>query len=386
MSAAIRNDKNSAFGQDFGSINYPSATLSWVVNDESFFPKTQYLSSLRLRAATGKSGQKPNFRDAITFFNAQTVTVAGVDVPGITVGGTGNPELRPEKSRETELGFDVGFLDERIGAEVTHYQKRTDDLLIAVPLPPSLGLTTTQFQNLGSVSNKGWEYVINTRVVDMPRVGFDFTITGSTNNNKLLTLGFLPTGDPVPPIVVNTQQQHRVGVPLGSYFQKSYTFNDTNGDGIIARSEITLSDTSVYLGNPLPTPVRNHADAHAQQDLHHLGVLRSQGRLQAVQQHTPLPLYFLQLPGGVRQERVAGRSGGGYRGLSARHRRGLHRRRDVHQAARADLHGADLGSGDEGARPCNVIQCDGKKSRHLDGLHWLRSRDQLHSRGELQHV
>lgn len=253
VSGAVRNDKNSAFGQDFGSINYPSVTLSWVVNEESFFPKTPYLSSLRVRAASGKSGQKPNFRDAITFFNAQTVTVSGADVPGITVGGTGNPALRPEKSRETELGFDMGFIDEKIGLEVTHYHKRTDDLLIAVPLPPSLGLTTTQFQNLGSVSNKGWEYVVNTKVLDMPRVGFDFTITGSTNDNKLITLGFLPTGDPVPPIVVNTQQQHRVGVPLGSYFQKSYTFNDANGDGIIARSEIKLSDTAVYLGNPLPT-------------------------------------------------------------------------------------------------------------------------------------
>jgi TonB-linked SusC/RagA family outer membrane protein len=253
VSGALRNDKNSAFGQDFGSINYPSITASWVVNEEDFFPKQPYFSSLRLRAANGKSGQKPNFRDAITFFNAQTVTVAGVDVPGITVGGTGNPNLRPEKSKETELGFDAGFFDERIGLEVTHYNKRTDDLLIAVPLPPSLGLTTTQFQNLGAASNIGWEYLLNARVVDMQRVGFDFSITSSTNNNKLLTLGFLPTGDPVPPIVVNTQQQHRAGVPLGSYFQRSYTFKDTNGDGIIARSEITLSDTSVYLGNPLPT-------------------------------------------------------------------------------------------------------------------------------------
>ena len=154
LSAAIRNDKNSAFGQNFGSINYPSVTLSWVVNEEPFFPKTSMFSSLRLRAANGKSGQKPNFRDAITFFNAQTVTVGGVDVAGITVGGTGIPDLRPERSSETELGFDAGFLDERIGIEVTHYDKRTDDLLIAVPLPPSLGLTTTQFQNLGSVSNR----------------------------------------------------------------------------------------------------------------------------------------------------------------------------------------------------------------------------------------
>lgn len=253
LSAALRNDKNSAFGQDFGSINYPSFTLSWVVNEEDFFPKQPWFSSLRLRAANGKSGQKPNFRDAITFFNAQTVTVAGVDVPGITVGGTGNPALRPEKSKETELGFDAGFFDERVGVEVTHYNKRTDDLLIAVPLPPSLGLTTTQFQNLGSVSNKGWEFVMNARVLDYQRAALDFIMTTSTNNNNLITLGFLPTGDPVPPIVVNTQQQHRVGVPLGSYFQKSYTFNDANNDGIIARSEITLSDTAVYLGNPLPT-------------------------------------------------------------------------------------------------------------------------------------
>ena len=253
LSGALRNDKNSAFGQNFGSINYPSVTLSWVVNEEPFFPKTPMFSSLRLRAANGKSGQKPNFRDAITFFNAQTVTVGGVDVPGITVGGTGNPDLRPERSRETELGLDAGFFDERIGMEVTHYSKRTDDLLVAVPLPPSLGLTTTQFQNLGSVSNKGWEFVMNTRVLDMERVGFDFTVTTSTNDNKLLTLGKLPTDSPVPPIVVNTQQLHKVGFPLGSYFQRGYTFNDANQDGIIARSEITLTPDVVYLGNPLPT-------------------------------------------------------------------------------------------------------------------------------------
>ncbi len=252
LSAAIRNDKNSAFGQNFGSINYPSVTLSWVVNEESWFPKNNIFNSLRLRAANGRSGQKPTFRDAITFFNSQTVTVAGTDVAGITVGGTGNPDLRPEKSRETELGFDAGFLGERIGIELTHYNKRTDDLLVAVPLPPSLGLTTTQFKNLGSVSNKGWEFLVNAKVIDVERVGFEFGVAASRNDNKLLSLGLLSTGDPVPPIVVNTQQQHREDLPLGAYFQRSYTFVDTNNDGIIARTELTLSDTAVYLGNPLP--------------------------------------------------------------------------------------------------------------------------------------
>ena len=251
LSGAVRNDKNSAFGQNFGSINYPSVTLSWVVNEEPFFPKTNFFNSLRLRAANGRSGQKPNFRDAITFFNAQTVTVSGTDVAGIVVGGTGNPNLRPERSRETEIGFDAGFFGERLGLEVTHYNKRTDDLLIAVPLPPSLGLTTTQFKNLGTVRNRGMEYLINAKVVDIDPVAFDMTFSSSTNDNVLLSLGKLPTGAPVPPIIVNTQQQHREGYPLGSYFQRAIHFSDANGDGIIARSEITL-DTVTYLGNPFP--------------------------------------------------------------------------------------------------------------------------------------
>lgn len=251
FSAALRNDKNSAFGQNFGSINYPSYTLSWVVNEESFFPKQDWVSSLRLRAANGRSGQKPNFRDAITFFNAQTVTVNSSDVPGITVGGTGNIDLRPERSRETELGFDAGFFGERLGLEVTHYDKRTDDLLIAVPLPPSLGLTSTQFKNLGTVANKGWEFQANAKVLDVEPVAFNLTLSASTNDNKVLSLGEISPGVPVPPIIFGNQQ-HRVGVALGSYFGRSVTFNDANKDGIIAESEIAVSDTEVYLGNPLP--------------------------------------------------------------------------------------------------------------------------------------
>jgi TonB-dependent starch-binding outer membrane protein SusC len=251
FSAALRNDKNSAFGQNFGSINYPSFTLSWVVNEEPFFPKTNFVSSLRLRAANGRSGQKPNFRDAITFFNAQTVTVNSTDVPGITVGGTGNINLKPERSRENELGFDAGFFGDRLGLEVTHYDKRTDDLLIAVPLPPSLGLTATQFKNLGSVSNKGWEFLANAKVLDVNPVALNFTVSASTNENKVLSLGEISPGVPVPPIIFGNQQ-HRVGLPLGSYFGKSVTFKDANGDGIISASEIAVSDTDVYLGNPLP--------------------------------------------------------------------------------------------------------------------------------------
>jgi TonB-dependent starch-binding outer membrane protein SusC len=255
LNGAIRNDKNSAFGQDFGSITYPSYGASWVVSDESFFPKTDILSSLRLRVANGRSGRQPNFRDAITFFNATTVNVNGADVPGIAIGGTGNINLRPERSIETEFGFDAGFLRQRLNFEFTHYNKKTDDLLVAVPLAPSLGLSTSQFENLGTVRNRGNEFTLNANVIDSRPLAFDLTGTASTTDNVLLSLGFIPGSNPptkIPPIIVNTQQKHVAGYPLGGYWQRPYTFSDANGDGIIARSEIKLGDTAVYLGNTLP--------------------------------------------------------------------------------------------------------------------------------------
>jgi hypothetical protein len=254
FNVAFRNDKNSAFGQNFGSITYPSVGASWVISEEPFFPKTDILSSLRLRAANGRSGRQPDFRDAITYFTAQTVTVSGTDVPGIAIGGTGNSFLRPERSTETELGFDAGLLGSRVSLEYTHYRKKTTDLLVAVPLPPTLGLSLSQFQNLGTTENKGNELTLNTKVLNNSQLAFDFDVTASTLDNKLISLGFLPgsANVKVPSIIINTQQQHRNGYPLGGYWQRPYTFADVNGDGLIARSEVTLGDTAVYLGNILP--------------------------------------------------------------------------------------------------------------------------------------
>ena len=264
--AAIRTDNNSAFGENFGWITYPAVSLSYVISEEPFFPQTEALSSLRLRAAYGQSGQRPNFRDAITFFNTQTITAGGTDFAGVTVGGTGNPDLRPELSREYELGFESALFGDRIGLEFTYYDKKTKDLLVQRPLPPSLGLTQQQFANLGTSTNKGVEGRINARVFEVSGTRFEITAIGSTNKNKLVTLGNLPSGDPIPPIVFGPQR-HVSGYPLGGFWDEGYTFNDLNNDGIITRvncpgqptvtggpaCEITRTTDLVYLGNPLPT-------------------------------------------------------------------------------------------------------------------------------------
>jgi TonB-linked SusC/RagA family outer membrane protein len=251
LTMAARTDNNSAFGENFGWITYPAASLSYVISEEDFWPQNSFFNSLRLRSAYGQSGQRPAFRNAITFYSAQTVELEGIDQPGVTLGGTGNIDLKPERSREFEAGFDAGFLDGRVGLEFTYYDKQTDDLLIARPLPPSYGLNSTRFENLGKSSNTGIEVLLTAQLLNLENVKLELTGSVSTNHNTLLDLGNLENGDPVPAIVFG-RQQHRNGYALGGYWHRGYSFNDANGDGIIARSEVTLTDTSVYLGNPLP--------------------------------------------------------------------------------------------------------------------------------------
>jgi TonB-linked SusC/RagA family outer membrane protein len=263
--AAIRTDNNSAFGDEFGWITYPAFSLSYVITEEPFFPTTSVLSSLRLRAAYGQSGQRPNFRDAISFFNTQTITTGGTDFAGVQVGGIGNPDLRPELSREYELGFESSLLNERIGLEFTYYDKKTKDLLVQRPVPPSVGDAKLQFANLGTSTNRGIEGRLTARVFQFRGAELEITAVGSTNRNRLVSLGKLASGEPIPPIRFGIQS-HVEGYPLGGYWDEGYTFNDLNGDGIITRvncpgqpavsggpaCELTRTDTLVYLGNPIP--------------------------------------------------------------------------------------------------------------------------------------
>jgi len=254
--AAVRSDKNSAFGTNFGWVSYPAFSLSWVVGEEPFFPQWNWLNSLRLRTAYGKSGRQPNFRDAITFYNPVAIAKNGEDVPGVSVGGTGNPDLRPEVSAEFEAGLDAGLFDGRANVEFTYYHKTTSDALVARRLAPSLGASQTQFVNLGKVQNTGYEAMLRALVFESEPASFEITFTGSINHNKLLDLGEV-NGSPITPIIfglgANTQR-HQNGYPLGGYWQQPIkSWSDANGDGIIAPDEIVLGDTAEYLGTPYPT-------------------------------------------------------------------------------------------------------------------------------------
>lgn len=253
LTGSLRRDDNSAFGTDFGFITYPGVSASWVLSDEPWFPSSNLFSNLRLRAAYGESGTRPDFRDAVTFFTPVSVSVLGVEQSAITLGRTGNLNLRPELTKETEFGGDISFLKDRVSLELTRFHKRSSDALINIPLAPSFGLTANVLRNLGSLSNKGTEAQLDLRVFESDRTALTLRATATTLRNTIVEIGKDATGKNLPDIVINRgEQRHRTGYSAGAFFQRPVTYSDANGDGLLSRAEVTLGDTAVYLGDAIP--------------------------------------------------------------------------------------------------------------------------------------
>lgn len=249
LTAAVRADKGSAFGSALDAVLYPKISASWLISEEGFFNPGSWLNSLRLRAAWGDSGVQPGTNDALRFFLPIAATVdGGQNVTGVTFGGVGNSNLKPERSREFEFGVDAEMYSGRLGVQLTYYNKKTQDALVLRQLPPSLGVGAGRFENLGSVQNTGLEVDLNGRLVETSDVSLDLNIVGTFSSNELKKLG-----EGIPPVIFGLQR-HAVGTPLGGYWDEPILgFSDANGDGLIGKDEVQVGDTAVYLGTPFAT-------------------------------------------------------------------------------------------------------------------------------------
>ena len=244
LTGALRFDDNSAFGQNFDATAYPKASASWLVTDK---PGSS-LNTFRVRAAFGISGQQPGTADALRIYNSVAGKRAGVGTTGVSFASLGNVDLKPERSSEVEAGFDAGLFNDRVSLEFTLYNKVTHDALIERDIAPSLGASQSQFVNLSSIRNRGVELAINTRIIDSRSVAWDLTLSGSTVDNEIQELG-----EGVSDIFIGFYQRHVAGYPAGGFWAPTHTFADANGDGIIDLTEVTLSDSSVFLGSAIPT-------------------------------------------------------------------------------------------------------------------------------------
>ena len=247
VTGAIRADDNSAFGQDFDLIYYPKAGLSWIASEEEFFPEIPMVDQLRFRGAWGRSGLQPGSDDAIRTLSANAITTPADETSsGVSIGSIGNSLLEPERSSEIEVGFDAEIAGGRAGLEFTYYDKRTDGALITVPLAPSLGASASRWINIGEVQNQGYEATLTAGLVEMDNFGWDITLSGSINQNELLSLG-----EGTEPI--GSQTRFVPGFPLGGQWDRPLQgWSDNDGNGIITPDELTIGDTIEYVGPGQP--------------------------------------------------------------------------------------------------------------------------------------
>jgi outer membrane receptor protein involved in Fe transport len=245
LTAALRGDDNSAFGQDFSAAYYPKLGVSYVISDEPYFPAISWLSNLRLRGAIGASGRQPGSIDALAFYAPTTAAVDGVDKAAIIFSSSGNPVLKPERSTELELGFDAALLESRVSVELTYYRKNSRDALIARTIAPSVGAAATRFENLGLVRNSGLELSLSAMPLNRPNLGWDLTFNFAHNSNEIVDMGGVPA-------IVGTTIQQREGYPIDGYWQRPILgYHDVNGDGLIAASEVIVGDTNAFVGPSL---------------------------------------------------------------------------------------------------------------------------------------
>ncbi len=245
VTGALRVDDNSAFGARFKSVYYPKLSVSYVVSDEPFFPRWSWLNSLRLRAAIGASGVQPGSTDALRFFAPSIARIENADNPVIIFSALGNANLKPERAREVEVGGEATLFNSRLNLNLTYYNKRTSDALIARILPPSAGVSVSRFENLGAVVNRGVEILAEARVLNKPNFGWDLSVAAGYNTNFIADMGG------VPPIIGTTTRQI-TGYPINGWWQRPYTFSDRDGNGIITANEITVADSAQFVGYANP--------------------------------------------------------------------------------------------------------------------------------------
>ena len=148
VTAAIRADDNSAFGEDFDLVYYPKISSSWVVKDAAR-GDSGFLSSFRLRAAYGESGQQPDAFDALRSFTTRASPSGQATVRPLSPG---NSQLGPERGVEIEAGFDATLFNDRVSIDLTYYDQTTKDAIVARNVPPSSGFTGQRFVNLGEIN------------------------------------------------------------------------------------------------------------------------------------------------------------------------------------------------------------------------------------------
>lgn len=199
FTGTVRQDKSSRFSKDYRTGVFPSFSAGWKISNEEFFAENKIFSDLKLRVSYGELGSQNvsdyafspviNINSPYTLGNNQS-TVTGFSITQFTV-----PNLVWETSKTTNFGVDAGFLNGKLNASLDYYIRKTEDILISLPIPPSSGSDLPITINSATVENKGLELNVGYRNNDNEDFTYSANFNINTTQNKVTSLGQL--GNPI---------------------------------------------------------------------------------------------------------------------------------------------------------------------------------------------
>lgn len=254
---SFRADGSSRYSKGNKWGYFPSGALAWRFSEEGFMKDLPFISNGKLRIGYGQTGStainpyytldmlssgKVSFDDALYTYYAP-----GTRLPS---------DLKWETTSQTDIGLDLGFLNNRLRITADYYLKNTRDLLNTVQLPASLGYTTT-VKNIGKIRNKGFEFQVDADLLDNE---FKWNVSAniSFNRNKVVKLyeGQDVQGTTYNLIVANDYVNLlREGLPMSIFYgyqtegfdeNGHFVYKDNNKDGSISEDDKTV------IGDPNP--------------------------------------------------------------------------------------------------------------------------------------
>lgn len=262
FAASVRADGSSKFGSNHKWGIFPAASFAWRVSEEEFIKRLGVFSNLKLRLSYGTAGNnKIDNYISLSKMGSVWIPYNGEGtVAGFVSKQLYNPDLQWETNVTSNLGIDMGFLNQRIQVSVDIYNIDTKKLLLDAPVPLLSGFKTMMI-NAGKTNNKGIELSVTTHNVQTKDFSWSTSLNLSHNSNKVKALYNTDYME----IVSNWAQTSefnksdymiRVGQPLGQMYgyrlKGIYTVDDFNYDP--AKQKYSIKDGIPYDKNYYPKP------------------------------------------------------------------------------------------------------------------------------------
>ena len=181
-----RVDGSSKFGDDNKYAFFPAVGLGWNISSEDFMAGVTWIDRMKLHTSYGVTGNSEGLSSyqSLATYSSGTILINGGNVASSSPSRLANPELRWEKKTTWDIGIDLNTLGNRLNFDISYYYNYTDDLLLNAPIASTSGFNSIS-KNVGAVSGRGWDILINGTIVDGSDFKWNTTLNANFNTTKI---------------------------------------------------------------------------------------------------------------------------------------------------------------------------------------------------------